>query len=87
MGNSTTKVHLFDIDIPGGITFKESDTLTPGDDGTVVDTDCGRLGIGAHVPRCSLAVSSPWFRLLIPAPARQSGLTPPPLLSVRRHLL
>lgn len=24
------KVHLFDIDIPGGITFKESDSLTGG---------------------------------------------------------
>ena len=24
------KMHLFDIDIPGGITFKESDTLTAG---------------------------------------------------------
>jgi omega-amidase len=25
------KVHLFDIDVPGRITFKESDTLTGGD--------------------------------------------------------
>ncbi|CAB9497379.1 Omega-amidase NIT2 [Seminavis robusta] len=24
------KVHLFDIDVPGGITFRESDTLSPG---------------------------------------------------------
>ena len=39
-------MHLFDIDIPGGITFRESDTLTPGGAGTVVDTDAGRLGIG-----------------------------------------
>eukprot|EP00955_Chlamydomonas_euryale_P084593 363984-Chlamydomonas_euryale.AAC.26 len=40
------KVHLFDIDIPGKITFKESLTLTPGEVPTVVDTDVGRLGIG-----------------------------------------
>ncbi|KAL4444641.1 hypothetical protein ABPG77_002458 [Micractinium sp. CCAP 211/92] len=40
------KVHLFDIDIPGKITFKESLTLTPGEGLTVVDTDVGRLGIG-----------------------------------------
>ncbi len=40
------QVHLFDIDIPGGITFRESDTLAPGGAGTVVDTDAGRLGIG-----------------------------------------
>jgi omega-amidase len=40
------QVHLFDIDVPGGITFRESDTLAPGGAGTVVDTDAGRLGIG-----------------------------------------
>lgn len=40
------KLHLFDIDIPGAITFKESETLTGGDAVTVVDTDVGRLGIG-----------------------------------------
>eukprot|EP00887_Chlorella_sp_A99_P000095 scaffold16.g95.t1 len=39
-------VHLFDIDIPGKITFKESLTLTPGDGLTVVDTEVGLLGIG-----------------------------------------
>ncbi|CAM6092512.1 unnamed protein product [Calypogeia fissa] len=40
------KVHLFDIDIPGQISFKESDTLTPGEGLTVVDTDVGRIGVG-----------------------------------------
>lgn len=40
------KVHLFDIDIPGKMTFKESLTLTPGESVTVVDTPIGRLGIG-----------------------------------------
>ncbi len=40
------QVHLFDIDIPGGVTFKESETLSPGEAITVVDTDAGRLGIG-----------------------------------------
>ncbi len=40
------KVHLFDIDIPGQITFKESLTLSPGQGLTVVDTAAGRLGIG-----------------------------------------
>lgn len=33
------QLHLFDVDIPGGITFKESDDITPGDLGLcVVDT-------------------------------------------------
>ncbi|XP_021738931.1 omega-amidase, chloroplastic-like [Chenopodium quinoa] len=40
------KIHLFDIDIPGKITFKESQTLTAGETPTVVDTEVGRIGIG-----------------------------------------
>ncbi|GBF87953.1 nitrilase cyanide hydratase and apolipo N-acyltransferase family protein [Raphidocelis subcapitata] len=40
------KVHLFDIDIPGKMTFKESLTLSPGGGPTVVDTPAGRLGVG-----------------------------------------
>ena len=45
------KMHLFDIDIPGKITFKESDSLSPGDAPTVVDlSEHGgppvRMGIG-----------------------------------------
>ena len=39
------KLHLFDIDVPGGQRFKESDTLTAGEQITVVDTPLGRLGI------------------------------------------
>eukprot|EP00624_Nannochloropsis_granulata_P003661 evm.model.NODE_28528_length_50078_cov_28.909842.4 len=41
------KVHLFDIDVPGRITFKESDTLTGGDSITVVQTPYGfSFGVG-----------------------------------------
>lgn len=40
------KMHLFDIDVKGKITFKESDVLTAGDDFTIADTDFGRIGIG-----------------------------------------
>jgi len=40
------KTHLFDVDIPGEITFRESDVLTPGEALTVVDTSAGRLGVG-----------------------------------------
>ncbi|XP_031119901.1 omega-amidase, chloroplastic [Ipomoea triloba] len=40
------KIHLFDIDIPGKITFMESKTLTAGQTPTVVDTEVGRIGIG-----------------------------------------
>jgi len=40
------KVHLFDIDIPGKITFKESETLTGGDTMTFFDTGSARIGLG-----------------------------------------
>lgn len=40
------KMHLFDIDIPGGITFKESSCLTAGDGVTLFDTPYGRCGVG-----------------------------------------
>ncbi len=39
------KVHLFDIDVKGKITFKESDVLTPGDSMTVFDTEWGKIGV------------------------------------------
>lgn len=42
------KIHLFDIDIPGGITFRESDVLSPGDKVTVANVPgygCIMLGI------------------------------------------
>ncbi|KAI8926402.1 carbon-nitrogen hydrolase [Entophlyctis helioformis] len=40
------KVHLFDIDVPGKITFQESKILSPGSHLTHVDTEYGKLGIG-----------------------------------------
>jgi len=39
------KVHLFNIDVPGGIRFMESDVLTAGDKVTVIDTAFGKIGI------------------------------------------
>ncbi|KAJ5534748.1 hypothetical protein N7527_001002 [Penicillium freii] len=44
---SHRKMHLFDIDIPDGMSFRESDTLSPGNKITVVDLDgYGKIGIG-----------------------------------------
>lgn len=40
------KVHLFDIDIPGGIRFKESETLSAGKQFTIVEIDGHKTGIG-----------------------------------------
>jgi predicted amidohydrolase len=40
------KVHLFDIDIPGGITFRESEVLSPGNKVTIVDIpEFGKIGL------------------------------------------
>lgn len=39
------KVHLFDIDVPGGQRFRESDTLTAGDRITLIDTPWGKVGV------------------------------------------
>ncbi len=39
------KAHLFDIDVPNGQYFKESDTLSAGDSITVFDTKYGLMGV------------------------------------------
>lgn len=39
------KMHLFDIHVPGEISFRESETLTAGDKVTVVETDLCRIGV------------------------------------------
>jgi len=39
------KMHLFDIDVEGGQHFHESDTFTPGDGVTVIDTEFGKIGV------------------------------------------
>ncbi|CAH1402303.1 unnamed protein product [Nezara viridula] len=41
-----SKIHLFDIDIPGGVTFKESDSLSPGKNISVIDVGACKIGIG-----------------------------------------
>eukprot|EP00088_Acartia_fossae_P062581 TRINITY_DN7568_c0_g1_i1.p1 TRINITY_DN7568_c0_g1~~TRINITY_DN7568_c0_g1_i1.p1 ORF type:complete len:368 (+),score=36.14 TRINITY_DN7568_c0_g1_i1:52-1104(+) len=40
------KIHLFDIDVPGKITFKESETLSPGNTFTSFDTPWCKIGLG-----------------------------------------
>ena len=39
------KAHLFDINIPNGQVFCESDTFTAGDEVTVFDTEFGKIGL------------------------------------------
>lgn len=40
------KVHLFDINVPGKITFFESDVLSPGNSPTVLPTEYCKIGLG-----------------------------------------
>jgi predicted amidohydrolase len=42
---SHRKLHLFDIDVRDAITFRESDTLTPGSEITIIDTILTRMGV------------------------------------------
>lgn len=39
------KIHLFDVDIKGGVRFKESNSFAPGEDITVFDTQYGKMGV------------------------------------------
>ena len=39
------KMHLFDVDVPGGKRFRESDTVEPGGDVVVAPTPWGGLGL------------------------------------------
>ncbi|XP_070547545.1 omega-amidase NIT2-like [Ptychodera flava] len=39
------KIHLFDIDVPGKITFKESDALSAGNSLAVIDTGFCKFGV------------------------------------------
>lgn len=40
-----SKVHLFDINIPGKITYKESEVFSAGDEACVFDTEWGKIGL------------------------------------------
>lgn len=39
------KIHLFDVDLPGGISWRESAVYGPGDRAVAVDTPWGRIGL------------------------------------------
>ncbi len=39
------KIHLFDVDVPGGVSFRESETVVPGHEVVVVSSPLGALGM------------------------------------------
>ena len=63
------KMHLFDIDVPGKITFKESDTLSAGNTFTTFDTEYGRIGVGIcydlRFPEQSMLMRAKGCKMLI----------------------
>ncbi len=60
------KVHLFDIDVKGGIRFMESDTLSAGKDMTVIDTEYCKIGVAI----CYDVRFPEWFRKMAVAGAK-----------------
>nr|ACO14592.1 Nitrilase homolog 2 [Caligus clemensi] len=63
------KMHLFDINIPGKISFKESEVLSPGNDLTIVSTPWCKIGVGIcydiRFPELALLTASKDCRLLL----------------------
>jgi omega-amidase len=64
------KVHLFDINVPGKITFKESDSLSPGNEATLIDTfPWGPLGVGIcydiRFPEYAMMLRSKGAKILV----------------------
>lgn len=60
------KVHLFDIDVKDGIRFMESETLTPGEDMTILDTEFCKIGVAI----CYDVRFPEWFRKMTLAGAK-----------------
>src|SRR5262249_53169589 len=42
---SYDKIHMFDVDLPGGEVYRESRNYRPGESGVVVDLPWGRVGL------------------------------------------
>ena len=61
------KMHLFDVDVKGGIYFKESDTLTPGNEFNVFECDFGTVGLGicydVRFPQLAQINVEKWFNI------------------------
>jgi omega-amidase len=63
------KVHLFDINVPGKITFRESDSLTAGSNVSVFETPWGNVGVGIcydiRFPEYAMLLRQRGCRLLV----------------------
>jgi predicted amidohydrolase len=63
------KVHLFDVDIPGGAQFKESGTVAPGGEGVLLETPWAKIGLSIcydlRFPELYRALTARGARLLV----------------------
>jgi omega-amidase len=63
------KVHLFDINVPGKITFRESDSLTAGNTVSVFNSPWGNVGVGIcydiRFPEYAMLLRGRGCRLLV----------------------
>ena len=63
------KIHLFDVDIPGGAQFKESGTVAPGGEAVTVDTPWAKVGLSIcydlRFPELYRALSAAGARVVI----------------------
>eukprot|EP00924_Labyrinthula_sp_SR-Ha-C_P013871 augustus_masked-scaffold_5-processed-gene-16.21-mRNA-1 protein AED:0.04 eAED:0.04 QI:0/-1/0/1/-1/1/1/0/289 len=75
------KVHLFDISVPGGITFRESDTLSSGNSATTFDTPWCKIGVGIcydlRFPELALLLRQAGCEMLIYPGAFNTTTGPP----------
>lgn len=75
------KMHLFDIDVPGGITFKESDTLSPGDCVTIFETPYCKVGVGIcydmRFPELAMIMRAEGAKLIVYPGAFNTTTGPP----------
>ncbi len=74
------KIHLFDVDIKGGVRFKESNSFASGEDITVFDTSLGRMGVeicfDIRFPELSRAMAKRGAELIL-CPAQFNMTTGP----------
>jgi hypothetical protein len=76
---SYDKIHMFDIDLPGGESYRESANYQPGETAVIADLPWGRIGLTCVSPRCiarwprPAPRSSPCPRRLRKRPARRIG--------------
>jgi len=75
------KMHLFDIDVPGGIRFMESDTLTAGNSVTTFDTPYCKVGLGIcydlRFPEYAMLLREQGCKLLVYPGAFNTTTGPP----------